>query len=154
MFFLSWTSQTWLSLSLHLSPSQVEMLSLHKQVQKFTSSLFLLCFLILTSSQTRSFTCSLLFASPLLLLHSFTSCWQTIVCLSSFFFFLIDSPSICLHLFSLSPSGTQHKTFSQVQKFTSPPSTSLIPRFYTCYITYLCSFRECCYAMHVEMHPS
>lgn len=87
MSFLSWTSQTWLSLSLHLSPSQVEMLSLHKQVQKFTSSLFLLCFLILTSSQTRSFTCSLLFASPLLLLHSFTSCWQTIVCLSSFFLF-------------------------------------------------------------------
>lgn len=106
------------------------MRSLHKQVQKFTSTLFLLLaassvFLILSSFQTHPSTRPLLSVSSSSPLDHLRLA-HTIVYLSSSFF-LIDSPSISVCLFPLSPSGTQKERFSQVQKFTSPPSTSLFP---------------------------
>lgn len=120
------------------------MLSLHKQVQKFTSSLFLLCFSILTYSQTHSFTCSLLSVLPVLFPWSLSPlAGRHNSLLVLLLLFLIDSPSISLRLFSLSPSGTQQKICSQVQEFTSPPSTSLFPGGTTisrCFTSFFNSF--------------
>lgn len=101
--------------------SQLEKLSLHKQVQKFISSPFL--FLIIISPETPSSI------APPVLLCSITSTWQTqwLACpLLIFWLILLRFPRASSHL---CPTGMQEKKrdFSQVQKFTSPPTALPVP---------------------------
>lgn len=103
--------------------SQVEMLSLHKQVQKFISSLFVSLLFNHHVSWNPFFyrpTC------PPLLHHLYLG--DTIVSVSSFNF-LIDSASISTGLVSslAHRDAGKKRDFSQVQKFTSPPSILAVP---------------------------
>lgn len=101
--------------------------SLHKQVQKFTSSLSLLCVFILTRAQTDFFTCS--FLMPVVFPWSLTSSWLTqwFVCpppfVSDWFsvdFLFVSSPSL--------PAGHSEKSVAKCRSspLLPPPPSSLV----------------------------